>query len=82
MGATEGQPADTVIVRDTVERVIVFRDTVQLPVPVAGPSKPFYMGLKTNLVYDALLVPNIGVEFALGKGWTLGGQLDVRLVEK
>ena len=31
------------------------------------------MGLKTNLVYDALLVPNIGVEFALGKGWTLGG---------
>ena len=73
VGATEGQPADTVIVRDTVERVIVFRDTVQLPVPVAGPSKPFYMGLKTNLVYDALLVPNIGVEFALGKGWTLGG---------
>lgn len=31
------------------------------------------MGLKTNLLYDALLVPNIGVELYLGKGWTVGG---------
>ena len=31
------------------------------------------MGLKTNLLYDALLVPNVGIEFYLGKGWSLGG---------
>ncbi len=69
----EGHLADTVIVRDTIETVVILHDTVQIPVPIAQSPKPFYMALKTNLVYDALLVPNIGVEFALGKGWTLGG---------
>lgn len=29
--------------------------------------KPFYMSIKTNLLYDAILVPNIGVEFYLGQ---------------
>ena len=36
------------------------------PAPVAEtPSvrKPFYMALKTNMLYDAALVPNAGVEF-------------------
>ena len=32
-----------------------------------------YWALKTNMLYDALLVPNLGIEFSLGKGWTLGG---------
>lgn len=27
------------------------------------------LALKTNLLYDALLVPNIGLETSLGKGW-------------
>lgn len=40
--------------------------------PVPGqPVKPF-MALKTNMLYDAALVPNIGIEFFLGKGWTIG----------
>lgn len=34
---------------------------------------PFYMGLKTNLLFDALLLPNIGAEFYVGKGWSLTG---------
>lgn len=50
--------------------------------PAEGPSarvdsvaqeakkKPF-MALRTNLLYDAALVPNIGVEVGLGKGFTL-----------
>lgn len=33
----------------------------------------FYMAIKTNMLYDALLVPNIGVEFYVGKGWSVGG---------
>lgn len=33
--------------------------------------KPFYMNVKTNMLYDALLVPNIGVEFHLGRNWSL-----------
>ena len=45
------------------------------PVPVTppAPEKPFYMGVKTNMLYDALLVPNIGVEFYLGKNWSIAG---------
>lgn len=64
---------DTVILRDTVERAIMIRDTVEVPVLIANTPKPFYMGLKTNLLYDAFLVPNVGIEFYLGKGWSLGG---------
>lgn len=33
--------------------------------------KPFYMALKTNMLYDAALLPNIGAEFYIGKGWAL-----------
>lgn len=60
---------DTVLIRDTVW----LRDTVYIEVPVEAEKKPFYMALKTNMLYDAALVPNIGVEFYLGKGWTIGG---------
>ena len=31
-----------------------------------------YYALKTNLLYDVLLVPNIGIETSIGRGWTLG----------
>lgn len=41
--------------------------------PVAQERKPFYMALKTNLLYDTALIPNLGLEFYLGKGWTAGG---------
>ncbi|MDE6277777.1 MAG: DUF3575 domain-containing protein [Muribaculaceae bacterium] len=33
--------------------------------------KPFYMGLKTNMIYDLLALPNIGAEFYIGKNWSL-----------
>lgn len=32
-----------------------------------------HVALRTNVIYNALLVPNLGVDFCLGKGWTLGG---------
>lgn len=31
------------------------------------PRKPFYMSLSTNMLYDALLVPNIGAEIYAGR---------------
>ena len=37
-------------------------------------SKPSLVALKTNLLYDALLVPNIGIEVSLGKQWTVAGE--------
>lgn len=38
------------------------------PVP-----KPFYMGVRTNMLYDALALPNIGLEFYLGRNISVGG---------
>lgn len=42
---------------------------------VTPPSshKNFYMGLKTNMLYDIVAIPNLGVEFYLGKNWSITG---------
>lgn len=48
-------------------------DTVRPSGMALPPQKPFYMSLKTNMLYDLLLVPNIGAEFYVGRGWTVGG---------
>ena len=57
---------------------LVLRDSITLPpagplapVPAPLPDKPFYMAVKTNMIYDALLVPNVGVEFYLGDGFSI-----------
>ena len=39
----------------------------QEPPPAAS-----YLALKSNLLYDALLVPNLSLEASIGSGWTLG----------
>lgn len=40
---------------------------------VATPEKkPFYMAVKTNMLFDVLAVPNIAAEFYLGKNLSLG----------
>ncbi len=44
----------------------------QLPPIMEQPARnPFYMGVKTNLLYDAVAVPNAGVEFYLGRDWSV-----------
>jgi hypothetical protein len=50
---------------------VVVVDTI--PQPVIVPLKPFYMAVKTNMLYDALIVPSIGAEFYLGKNWSIVG---------
>lgn len=54
-----------------------FLSADSLVVPVrygkTGKSRHFLMAVKTNLLYDAVAVPNVGVEFDLGKGWSIGG---------
>lgn len=49
-----------------------------VPAP-AEPEKPekqsYYWALKTNLLYDAALVPNVGAEFYWGKNWSVGANL-------
>ena len=41
--------------------------------PGTGDSKPFRLAIKSNLLLDAIAVPNAGVEVALYRGWTIGG---------
>ena len=61
---------DTLWLRDTVW----LHDTVYVEVKTEVPvRKPFYMSLHTNMLYDLALVPNGGVEFYLGRGWSVAG---------
>ena len=44
------------------------------PTTVAIPTKykkPFYMSIKTNMLYDAGLTPNIGMEFHVGNNFSI-----------
>lgn len=46
----------------------------KVPTQFSDPiTDPFYMSVKTNLLYDAALIPNIGAEFYLGKHLSLSG---------
>ena len=57
-------PADTTAVVEKADTIVAVSSET---------SKPFYMALKTNMLYDVLAVPNIGVEFYLGKNWSISG---------
>lgn len=71
---TEQPKSDTVIAPvDTVETITVVEtaetevtDTLQSP-----ERKPFYMSVKTNMLYDILALPDVGVEFYLGRNWSI-----------
>lgn len=72
-----GQQVNTVVetvveTTETVETVETTTETTTVETSTVtsdtgSDRKPFYMSLSTNMLYDALLVPNIGAEFYLGK---------------
>lgn len=41
------------------------------PAPESEQSSPFYMSIQTNMLYLLAAVPNIGIEFYLGKNWSI-----------
>lgn len=46
------------------------------PLPVEPPKKrkkPLRLAVKSNLLYDAVLIPNIGAEIGVWRGLTIGG---------
>ena len=64
MGAVEEAASNTnVESQEEIQHI----DTIQQPKQRAP-----YVALRTNLLYDAVLVPNIGLEVWLGAGFTLG----------
>ncbi len=67
------QPVTTIIteVADTTENAVA-PAVVGKQAEEASSEKPFYMAVKSNLLEDVLLVPNIGVEFYLGSQWSVG----------
>ena len=72
-------PVDTIPV-DTVPEVIPVDtivevapvDTVVEEAPVDSLlCRPFYMAIKSNMLFDAAMTPNAGIEFYLGAGFSL-----------
>lgn len=53
---------------------LTYNYTSPVPLPDNNLSvcRPFYMDLKTNMLYDALLLPNIGIDFYVGKNISVG----------
>ena len=66
--APEPEVEDSVVPIDTLPLLAEVADT-----PVEEPQQPdrCRMILKTNLLYDVVLLPNIGVEIPLGKRWSV-----------
>ncbi len=65
----EPRMTDTLLEPD----IAVEQEIVEAIVPeTPAPGRPFYMGLKTNMLYDAAALPTIGAEFYVGRGWTIG----------
>lgn len=64
---------ESIIRVDTVfiNREIIVRDTVYIS--TCPPCRPFYMDIRSNMLYDVSALPNIGAEFYLGKNFSIGG---------
>lgn len=66
----EDKPAmDTAVVETVLEPI---EESVQQEEP-SKEKKPYYIAAKTNLLYDAAIVPNVGVEVYLGKNFSVAG---------
>lgn len=69
-------PVDETIAEVIIPPSDIVCDTVYEAVPVTGhvdmprKDKPFYMDLRTNILYNVLLVPALGVELYLGDDWS------------
>lgn len=64
-------PEPIELVDTLIEEIIVPKLTVE-EAYVPDHCSPLYMGLKTNLLYDALALPSIGAEVCVGKNWSVG----------
>ncbi len=62
---------DSIVEPEEIPDTIIDIDLTE--VPACEACRPFYMGVKTNLLYDALALPSIGAEFYVGKGWSVVG---------
>lgn len=66
----EDKPAMDTAVVETVQEPI--EESAQQEEP-SKEKKPYYIAAKTNLLYDAAIIPNVGVEVYLGKNFSVAG---------
>lgn len=72
---------DTIPALTPVEPEVHFETEVPMKEPVEEPVEedqpevlpPFYMSVKSNMLYDLAAVPNVGLEFYLGKNFSVSG---------
>lgn len=50
---------------------VVVNQEAAAPAPKPEEKKPFYMAVKTNMLFDVLTIPNLGVEFYLGSKFSI-----------
>lgn len=48
-------------------------DMMAIGIGEAKRCRPFYLGIKTNMLFDAMVIPNLGFDVYLGKNWSLNG---------
>ena len=74
----KGTRKDTIYIKNiNVDSLYVKVEVVSSQSPATpykdSPKKPFHLALKSNLLYDAAVIPNIGAEIGIWQGLTLGG---------
>lgn len=71
----ETEPLDESTISDEPDMSDLTAESEE-PIDSIIPMEPkhFYMSVKTNMLYDALLVPNLGAEFYVGKHISLYGE--------
>ncbi len=64
---------ETVVEPDiAVQEVVDVVEDVPVSLGDVKQCRPFYMDVKSNLLYDALAIPAIGLDFYVGKNWSIG----------
>ncbi len=69
------QPEEAIATTHIDSTIAAPTDTVTATIAVISdkPCRPFYMDVRSNMLFDALALPNIGVEFHLGNHLSIGG---------
>lgn len=75
--AAETPPQETPQAREAEEavkageavEVVEAVEAVEQPAVAAAPTRPYLLALRTNLLYDALLLPTLGIEWRISRDW-------------
>ncbi len=54
-----------------VEKLVARSDDIPAHLAHGHSARPYYMALKNNLLYDAILLPNLALEFSLPQRWSI-----------